>query len=128
MSGSNTELTALLVAPGGELADLFHSAIASSRTFEVLADLKSYPSQQTLEIRLRQLQPDVVLVDLSTDPDVAGELIRAASGMRPAIFVIGLHTHNDSEVILQALRFGANEYMHAPFDWEAQQDAVARVR
>lgn len=128
MSGPNIELTALLVCPSRELAELFHSAIASSRTFEVLAELKSLPSQQTLEIRLRQLQPDVLLVDLSTDLEAAGELIRMVAGMRPAPFVIGLHTHNDSEVILQALRFGANEFLYAPFEWSAQEEAAARAR
>lgn len=122
------ELTALLVAPNRELAGQFTAALARSRAFQILAETKSYPSQQTLEIRIKQLQPDVLLLDLSGDLEAAGDLIRFTAGLRPPVFVVGLHTHNDSEVILRSLRLGASEFLFAPFDPLMQQEAVARIR
>ena len=50
-SQNEPELTALLISPDRALAQQLASALAQTRTFQILADLKSYPPQQTLEIR-----------------------------------------------------------------------------
>jgi pilus assembly protein CpaE len=42
--------------------------------------------------------------------------------------VVGLHTHNDSDAILQSLRAGATEFLAAPFELASQRDAIARLR
>ena len=60
-----------MIAPDRELARQFEESAMATRGFQILADLKSYPSQQTLDIRLRQLQPEVVLLDLATDLEQA---------------------------------------------------------
>ncbi len=70
-------LTALSIVPNRELAGQFSQAVEHTRAFQILAELKQYPSQQTLEMRLRQTKPDVILLDLATDFDVACELIRS---------------------------------------------------
>jgi len=41
---------------------------------------------------------------------------------------VGLHTHNDSDAILQSLRAGATEFLAAPFELASQRDAIARLR
>lgn len=128
MRGNQTELTALLIAPKRDLAEQFLSSLNETRSFQILADLKSYPPQQTLDIRLRQLKPDVVLLDVATNLDVASDLIRFISSFRPATQVVGLHTHNDSQAIVQTLRLGASEFLCGPFDVAVQQEAIARIR
>ena len=60
--GRETELNAILIAPNRELAELFLSTVPRLHGFQILGDLRSYPTQQTLEIRLRQLQPEVALI------------------------------------------------------------------
>jgi pilus assembly protein CpaE len=122
------QLTALMIAPSRELARQFSESVAGTRAFEILAELKTYPSQQVLEIRLRQLQPDVVLLDLATDLEQASELIRFVAASNPAIHVVGLHTRNDSEAILRSLRLGASEFLYAPFEAAIQEQAVERIR
>jgi pilus assembly protein CpaE len=122
------EITALLIAPNRELAQLFASTIPQTQAFQILADLKSYPPQQTLDIRVRQLKPNVILLDLATDPAQALELVRATSAMTPPVLVVGLHTHNDSQAILQSLRAGASEFLAAPFDLATQREAISRLR
>jgi pilus assembly protein CpaE len=125
---ASAQLTALLIAPGRALAREFTASVAASRAFQILAELKSYPSQQVLDMRLRQLQPELVLLDLETDPDRACELIRFVVASSPSTHVVGLHSRNDSEAILRSLRLGASEFLHAPFEAAVQEQAVGRIR
>jgi pilus assembly protein CpaE len=122
------EITALLIAPDRELAQQFAATIPQTQAFQILADLKSYPPQQTLEIRVRQLKPSVVLLDLATEPGLALELVHSIAAMTPPVLVVGLHTHNDSQAILQSLRAGATEFLAAPFDLATQREAISRLR
>ncbi len=121
-------LNALVIVPDREVADQFAATLPETRAFQVLADMKSYPSRQTLDIRLRQLRPDVVLLDVASDLDLACDLITFISTARPPVHVIGLHRLNDSAAIVRILRLGATEFLHAPFEVTTQRDAVARIR
>jgi pilus assembly protein CpaE len=128
LKGSKVELSALLISPNRELADQFQRGAQETRTFEILADLKSYPPRQTLDIRLRQLKPEVVLIDVATNLDQAAGLIEFVAAFRPLTLAVGLHTHSDSEAIVRTLRCGASEFLHAPFDAKEGQEAIARIR
>jgi len=122
------EIAALLIAPNRELAQQFLATIPQTRAFQILADLKSYPPQQTLEIRARQLKPQVVLLDVASDLAVATELVRFLATITPPVQVIGLHLNNDPAAILQTLRAGAIEFLYAPFDLTTQREAITRLR
>ena len=65
---NDAELTALLISPNRDLAQQFLATIPQTRAFQILADLKSYPPQQTLEIRARQLKPKWECVGASGPP------------------------------------------------------------
>jgi len=121
-------LNALLISPNREIAQAFTALGAQSQAFQVLADLKSYPPLQTLDLRLRQLKPDVVALDVATDFGAAGEIIRAAANARPPVQVVGLHTHNDPQAILSALRTGATEFLYLPLEAGTMQEAAGRIR
>jgi pilus assembly protein CpaE len=125
---NDAEISALLIAPNRDLAQQFLATLPQTRAFQILADLKSYPPQQTLEIRARQLKPDVVLLDLGSDLAASTELVRFIATLTPPVHVVGLHTTNDSQAILQSLRAGASEFLHAPFDLSQQREAIARLR
>lgn len=122
------ELTALLIAPDRELAAEFTSALKLSRAFQIISELKTYPSQQTLEIRLRQVRPDLVLLDVASNMEAASEIISMVARFGQAVHVVCLDRKNDSEVLLNALRAGASEFLHSPFEVATQHDAVARLR
>lgn len=122
------EITALLIAPDRQLAQKFLETLPQTRGFQILADLKSYPQAETLEIRARQLKPQVVLLDLGSDPAAAVELVRYIASLNPPVHVVGLHTHNDSQTILQSLRAGAVEFLYAPFEMSTQREAITRLR
>jgi pilus assembly protein CpaE len=127
-SGAAAELTALLIAPDRRLAGQFTGTLPATHSFQVLADLKAYPTEQALDMRLRQFRPAVVLLDLATDFETAASLIRFCAAVRPEVRVVGLHSVNDSEAILRSLRLGATEFLAAPFDPEVQRQAVNRIR
>jgi pilus assembly protein CpaE len=122
------EIAALLIAPDRALAQQFLATLPQTRAFQILADLKSYPPQQTLEIRIKQLKPNVVLLDLSSDLNAAVEVVKFIAAMTPQVHVVGLNTHNDSTAILQSLRAGASEFLYAPFELATQREAIARLR
>src|SRR5438552_2419256 len=122
-----TELTSLVISPNRDLAQMFAATLPTTRAFHVLAEMKSYPPVQTLDIRLRQLRPDLVFLDLASDLDLAVELIEFISGIRPPVFVVGLHFLNDSEWILRSLRAWATEFLYAPFDIDMQRQALGRI-
>src|SRR5690349_21229723 len=126
-SQTDAEITALLIAPNRELAQQFLATLPQTKAFQILADLKSYPPHQTLEIRARQLKPQVVLLDLATDLNAAVELIKFMAGLNPPVHVTGLHLQNDSQAILQSLRAGASEFLYAPFELATQREAISRL-
>lgn len=128
MTSRPNELTALLIAPNRELADQFIRSLSRSKAFQIIGDLKSLPNAQTLEMRVRQLRPDVILLDVSSNLDEGCELIKTIASGNPAPPVICLHTSNDSEAIVRTLRTGASEFLAAPFDISIQEAAVNRLQ
>lgn len=125
---SETGLTTLLISPDRDLAAQLEATLAESRAFEVLSDLKAYPTGNGLEIRLRQLKPDVVLIEAATNLDAACDLIRTCAASQPPVLTVGLHRTNESAAVVTLLRAGAVEFLHAPFDPAEQREAVARLR
>lgn len=121
-------LTALLICPSRDLAQQFVSSLADSKSFQIVGDLKNYPTPQTLDIRLRQLQPEVVFIDLATNLDLACTLIELITPVRPEVHVVGIHSTNDPGALIRTLRIGAHEFLHAPFERQEQEEALGRLR
>jgi pilus assembly protein CpaE len=121
------ELAALLIAQDRDLAQQFHLSVSQTHAFQIVEDLKRYPSEQMLETRLRQFRPAVVLVDLAADPETGCSLIRFLASRTPPVAVIGLDHTSRPEIVMRALSLGAGEFFTAPFEASAQQDAVANI-
>jgi pilus assembly protein CpaE len=117
-----------MVSPDRRIADEFLASLGRGRSFEIVGDLRAYPTGANLDTRIRQLRPDVLLLDLATDLDTAADLIRGVTSQKPPIHVIGLHTQNNSEAILRSLRNGASEFLFAPFEISIQEAAIARIQ
>ena len=121
------ELTALLICPNRALAQQFTSSLAENRAFNILADVKTYPTPQALDMRVRQLRPDLILLDLTSNLETALGLMPYITSFRPTVHIIGLHSSSEAEVIMRSLRAGATEFLCAPFDIPTQNTVVARV-
>ncbi len=122
-----TQLTALLIAPNRELAQAFMQTQVTTRAFHILSEMKSFLTSQALDLRLRQLKPDVVLLDLSSGLEQGLEMIQVVQAHPQKIPVIGLHIVNDSDVLVKSFRAGASEFLYAPFDAATISESAARV-
>lgn len=127
MAATESTISAILISPNRDLAETFLRNSAPARCFQILSDLKSYPTEQVLEMRLRQLNPEIVLLDLVTEIDAACEVIKFLVTRTPAIHVVGLHVSQDGDAIIRSLRSGATEFLWAPFDASAQLAAAERL-
>lgn len=121
-------VTALLVSADSALTRQFTEAAARRRLFRVASQLDSYPSSQALVQKLRQIRPEVLLLDVATDLQAAAELTAAAVAGVPGLLVVGLHHSNDAQAILTVLRQGATEFLYAPFETANQEAAVTRIQ
>jgi pilus assembly protein CpaE len=126
--GREQTLTALLISLDREIGQRLLATIPESRAFQILAEMRSYPALSTLEIRLRQLKPDVILIDVASEPEVASSLIQFAASFQPPVQVVGLHRENNGAALVRALREGASEFLSFPFAVNNQREAVARLR
>ena len=70
MGARGPQITALMISPNRRIADQFLESLGRGRAFEIIADLRAYPTASNLETRIRQLRPDVLLLDVATDLDV----------------------------------------------------------
>lgn len=121
------ELTALLICPNRTLAQQFTITLAENKSFNILADIKSYPTPQALDMRVRQLRPDLILLDLTSSLETALGLMPYITSFRPTVHIIGLHSSSDADVIMRSLRAGATEFLCTPFDVPSQNTVIARV-
>lgn len=120
-------LRAIAIWPNRELSRQFSNAQVSTTAFDVVAEWAEYPATDAMESRLRQVQPDVALVDLSQDLPRAIELIQYLAARSPSLVVVGIDIANQPESILLSMRAGANEFLYAPFSSDLQTEAVARI-
>lgn len=127
MATNDAPLTSLLISPSREIAEAFLRAIGTTPYFQVVSDMKAYPTVQVLELRVKQWQPEVLLVDLVSSLDEACDLIRGILEKSPGTQVIGLHHVQDGDSVVRALRAGAREFLWEPFESAAQQTAFERL-
>lgn len=127
MSFKQTTLTALLISPDRELAECLIRTLPSAKTFQIIADLRTYPTEQALDLRLRQMAPQMVLVDVMTDLDEACGILQYLASYRPQVHSVGLHMVQDGDSIVKVLRAGATEFLFAPFDDASQREVCERI-
>lgn len=76
--------------------------------------------------RVGQTKPEVIVLDLSAVPVELNTALRQLRFNAPRIKVIGVHSTADPQMILSAMRAGANEFVHPPLN-ENLQPALDRI-
>ena len=122
-----SELSATLVCPNRTLAEELKRA-AGQQSVEFLEEMADYPTSTQLEARLRQLRPSVLFVDLGTNLETALSLVTIATAMNPAVYVVGLDSESNADVIIRSLRAGATEFLATPFDSTSVEVVLRRIR
>jgi pilus assembly protein CpaE len=75
-----------------------------------------------------QSNPDVAVVALDADPGKALQLISQLSIERPELGILAVSAKGDGQLILQALRGGAHEFLTAPVVLEELLQAMQRLQ
>jgi pilus assembly protein CpaE len=77
---------------------------------------------------IHQSQPDIAVVVLDTDSNKALQLIAQLSAEHPALPVLAVTSKGDGQIVLQALRNGAKEFLTAPVVLEELITALQRLQ
>ncbi|MGE5568195.1 MAG: AAA family ATPase [Rhodospirillales bacterium] len=81
-------------------------------------------------LQLKRLDLDLILMDISPGPEPLEETIRRVKMVSPASMVAVVHSSPDPELILSAMRAGADEFVLPPFEEKltaALQRIAARI-
>jgi pilus assembly protein CpaE len=130
MTGGSAEersLRALLICPDSVLAAQFTRSTSTVAELDVQSHLDQYPPGPQLKESLRQIAPEVVMVDVATDLGTALQLTAVLLESAPEAAVVALHTRNDPDAILQSLRAGCSEFLSSPFPTGDVTQAMQRV-
>ena len=95
------DLSFVVVSPGRK----FDAALESSDAVEICARVEQLDE---LVLTVEETRPDALLVSLDDDPQAVFATLEKLLAPRPLLFV---HGPDDSQLILQAMRFGAREYI-----------------
>src|SRR5437868_14380934 len=90
-----TELTSLVISPNRDLAQMFASTLPATRAFHILAEMKTYPPVQTLDIRLRHAGPHLAWLALATDLARAPHSLKSLRASRRQASMWGSPTPTD---------------------------------
>ncbi len=126
-AGQGQGLTAILICPDQQLAAAFLQTVQPLAEISVVGRLADYPSGQVLEERVLSLQPDVVLLDVSSNHEDSQRLVSHIVDYWPQISAVGLSHSNEPDVILRCLRSGASEFLSSPFRTSDVQQALQRM-
>ena len=102
-------MTRTLIVDDSELARRgIRTVLAGSSTFEVVGEANT---AETAVARVRQLAPDLVLMDLRM-PGMSGlDAIRTIKDEFPSILVVVLSVSDDPQDFFEAIRCGAQGYL-----------------
>jgi pilus assembly protein CpaE len=76
--------------------------------------------------RVSQDRPEIVVIELAAVETDLTDALRAVKKSSPQTKIVAVHSTNDPQAILAAMRAGANEFIHPPFD-ETFSPALERV-
>jgi len=123
-SNGSGSISVLLILGDGKVRDSTRAALEGLPGVEVVGERSELRSGLLLA---RQLRPRIVLLDL---PDAYEEALGAAGSFKldaPDIALFLLSNSLDPQVLLKAIRSGAQEVLKKPLDKVHLQEAVERV-
>ncbi len=119
----------LVASPDEPFRDAVRENLASLSGARVVAE---YP-EVAANLYIRVLQdaernPDAALViDLSGDTDNALRSLEKIKQAIPDLYVIASHLHSEGDLVLHALRAGANDFLLQPFKRLEYREAMSRL-
>jgi pilus assembly protein CpaE len=103
----------------------FHAAVAELPV-AVVRRLEHYPNETELVRILRSVAPQAVFLSVE-HLEEARAIAQAVGKHAPGVPVLALGAEPNSELLLEMMRAGVREFLPAPFDAKAIQEALHRV-
>ncbi|HSW48668.1 MAG TPA: hypothetical protein VLH09_00770, partial [Bryobacteraceae bacterium] len=120
-----TILRTLLINPDRRLAEQVQPALAAL-PIAVVRVVEYYPGDTEMQRLLRALSPQVVLLNADYVLDAVA-VAKTIETCAPGVPIVGLGQPPTSTVLLELMRAGVREFLQAPFEAAAVQEAIARV-
>jgi pilus assembly protein CpaE len=107
--------------------DVFLSHEAwTAPAIEIAAPFAAFGENELRSVR--QLRPELIILDLADDPDMGIRLANFLSEAHPGQRFVAVGPHLEPQMLLSAMRAGVVDYLPRPVTAEAFQTAVERVR
>lgn len=119
-------MRALVISPDAATRSELAVAAAGALPGLALDLLEIWP--EPAAIAARNPPPQLAFIDISSDPAAAFALLGALSAELPQLPVLALVGAHDPELVLQALRGGAAEFLMRPFSPEELSRAILKLR
>jgi pilus assembly protein CpaE len=129
-SESSQEISVLAIHLDDVAGQLLSRVVNSIPNFVLGASLHQYFGEKDAALirTLREVRPDVCLIDLDHDRKMAldtVEYLRRTSQVPLSIFAVS--SRMDSDAIIEAMRCGCTEYLDKPLQSDRLQDSLARL-
>jgi pilus assembly protein CpaE len=118
-------LTAGIVVQTKSLWDELQAAL-QDLPVRILLEHSEIGDLSSLQEKIDRVRPEVMMVDISTLREPLEPVFRGIRSTAASPAVIALNTAADTEIILNAMRAGATEYLYPPFA-EPLRAALERV-
>jgi pilus assembly protein CpaE len=118
-------LSIALIGPDANRRSAAMSAITASTGADVLEFPVYPPSADDVPHVLRE-EPDAVLIDLDSDPELALELVENICAKGTATVMV-FSERADPELLVRCMRAGAREFLSFPLEPEVMGEALVRA-
>lgn len=106
-----------------ELAPLLESHLVGS----TISFVSTYPSPRDIASALGGELPQLVFLDLASDPERAIQLLNELVRLGGTVQVLALLPANDSDLMLRCLRSGAADFLIEPFTADQLETVLAKA-
>ncbi|MGH6631376.1 MAG: response regulator, partial [Burkholderiales bacterium] len=97
---------------------------------QLAAELQHYLSNEQDSVfvdRLRDLHPDICVIDFDRDREKAGRTAEKIHETLGETAIFAASAESQSDLIIRAMRCGCTEYLIKPVDRDQMLEALARV-
>jgi pilus assembly protein CpaE len=117
----------LLISPDGGVGEQLAPLLAEFLPFSPVIELKDYPTRSVLTEALEDQGCNLCFLDAESSRDWAQALLTDLAGMETRLPVVSIHSVNDPDYILRALRQGGTEFLVRPFSADTFLPVMERI-
>jgi pilus assembly protein CpaE len=126
LSNPAMPIRALVISPDQRLSLHFEQVCTDLQSLKLMRVVSRYPAQPEFVRLLRIYVPQVIFVSVENIAMLTS-LIDWVKAEAPGVRIIGIHSFCDSQLLLEVMRIGIQEFLYAPFDREQLGSCLARV-